>query len=157
MTEEYGLPIGATLPTFSAKDDENHIHELNDLMGENGLILAFVYGTWCATCVEALHALTRYAPQLQKEGINIAAVLIDDITDIHNFKRSSPRPIHFPLLADKEEIIHHAYKADSSKVYMVIDRAYVLRHKFIDFDGTQKPNLPTLMAAIKDITPIKDN
>ncbi|MCU0481083.1 MAG: peroxiredoxin family protein [Anaerolineae bacterium] len=157
MTEEYGLPVGATLPTFSAQDDQNNTHNLDDLMGENGLILAFVYGTWCATCVEALHALTRYAPQLQKEGVNIAAVLIDDTADIHNFRRSSPRPIHFPLLADKDERIHHTYRANSSKVYMVIDREYVLRHKFIDFDGTQKPNLPTLLAAIKDMASVKDN
>jgi len=157
MTQEYGLPIGESLPRFSAKDDENKLHQLDDLMGENGLVLAFVYGTWCATCVEALHALTRYAPQLKKEGVNVAAVLIDDPADLHNFKASSPRPVQFPLLADKDESIHNIYKADSSKVYMVIDRDYVLRHKFIDFDGTRKPNLPTLLGAIKEMNPAKEN
>ncbi len=157
MAEEYGLPIGATLPVFSAHDDENTVHQLNDLMGENGLLLAFVYGTWCATCIQALHALTRYAPQLHKEGVNIAAVLIDDPAELHNFKISSPRPISFPLLADKDESIHNIYKAGSSKVYMVIDRDFVLRHKFIDFDGTQKPNLPTLLAAFKEIIPVTSN
>lgn len=81
----------------------------------------------------------------------MAAVLIDDPRDIHTFKISSPLPIQFPLLADKDETIHNLYRADSSKVYMVIDQNYVLRHKFIDFDGTQKPTLPTLMTAVKDV------
>lgn len=151
MTEEYGLPIGSKLPIFSAQDDEEKTHKLDDLMGENGLVLSFVYGTWCATCVQALHSLARYAPQLKKEGFNMAAVLIDDPRDIHTFKISSPLPIQFPLLADKDEQIHHLFNADSSKVYMVIDQNYVLRHKFIDFDGTQKPTLPTLMTAVKDV------
>lgn len=151
MTEEYGLPVGAKLPIFSAQDDEEATHNLHDLMGKNGLVLSFVYGTWCATCVQALHSLARYAPQLKKEGFNMAAVLIDDPRDIHTFKISSPLPIQFPLLADKDETIHNLYRADSSKVYMVIDQNYVLRHKFIDFDGTQKPTLPTLMTAVRDV------
>lgn len=151
MTEEYGLPVGTKLPVFSAQDDEDATHNLQDLMGENGLVLSFVYGTWCATCVQALHSLARYAPQLKKEGFNMAAVLIDDPRDIHTFKISSPLPIQFPLLADKDEQIHHLFNADSSKVYMVIDQNYVLRHKFIDFDGTQKPTLPALMTAVKDV------
>jgi peroxiredoxin len=157
MTQEYGLPVGATLPTFIAKDDENINHQLTDLMGENGLLLAFVYGTWCATCVQALHSLTRYSHQLRKAGINVAAVLIDEPADINTFKRSSPLPMTFPLLADKDESIHNLYSADSSKVYMIVDRNFVLRHKFIDFDGTQKPTLPTLLAAIQDIMPVTDN
>jgi len=157
MTEEYGLPVGAILPNFSAHNDENIVHQLNSLMGENGLLLAFVYGTWCATCIQALHSLTRYAPQLQKEGVNIAAVLIDEPKELYNFKISSPRPILFPLLADKDESIHNLYQADSAKVYMIVDRNFVLRHKFVDFDGTQKPNLPTLLAAIQDIMPVTDN
>ncbi|PJF30102.1 MAG: hypothetical protein CUN52_05030 [Phototrophicales bacterium] len=151
MTQEYGLPIGMIIPAFTAPDDEEKIHHLHNLMGENGLILSFVYGTWCATCVQALHALARYAPQVKKEGFNMAAVLIDDPRDIHTFKISSPIPIQFPLLADKDEQIHQLYQADSSKVYMVIDQNFVLRHKFIDFDGTQKPTLPMLLAAARDV------
>lgn len=151
MNEEYGLPLGEKLPTFSAYDDEERTHTLQDLMGENGLILSFVYGTWCATCVQTLYSLARYAPQLKKEGFNLAAVLIDEPQDIHTFKISSPLPIQFPLLADKDQHIHQLYKADSSKIFMVVDRHLILRQKFIDFDGSQKPTLPMLMTAVKHI------
>lgn len=154
MTQDYGLPIGAVLPDFSAYDDKNTLHSLQNLMGENGLLLSFVYGTWCATCVQTLHALGRYAPQLQREGIAMAVVLIDEPADIRTFKLSSPVPLNFPVLADKDETIHNLYKADSSKVYMVVDRNFTLHQKFIDFDGTQKPSLSVLLTAFKEIMPV---
>lgn len=96
-------------PTFILRDDTNQTRTLHTLMGEKGLLLVFVYGTYCPTCMETYMKLTKEHGNFQQRGINIAMVALDKWIISHTFKLSMKPQIPFTILSDEDGAIHKAY------------------------------------------------
>ncbi len=146
---EHGPLIGEKIPHFEIPDEEGNIRTFQNLVGEKGLLLVFVYGTWCAPCVQTLYSLGRTSEIYQHEGVNVAVASVDDAQILKNFKATAPTPINFPLLADHDEALHKLYTSAVAKTYLVIDANGILRAKFVNADGRSKPSHQALLEAIQ--------
>lgn len=147
---EHGPLVGNPLPHFETQDEEGKLRTPQNLMGKNGLLLVFVYGTWCAPCVQTIYSVGRTAQAYLNEGVNVAIVAVDDAPTLKNFKLTSPTPINYPLLADPEEELHKLYDSAIAKTYLIVDPEGIVRAKFVNADGKSKPSHQALMGAVEE-------
>lgn len=137
------------IPQFTLQDETGKEHSLPDLMGANGLLLVFVQGTWCPPCVTTLYFLSKHAGEFQKQGVHVAVIAMDDARTLNTFKASASIPLSFPLLADPDNAVREQFGVMMIETYMVIDREYRLRARFLDEDGHSRPGVNALMAAVR--------
>ncbi|MCX5704583.1 MAG: TlpA disulfide reductase family protein [Candidatus Omnitrophica bacterium] len=62
---------------FSLKDIKGRAHNLSDYKNKQAVVLAF-WTTWCPFCRQELKSLNALYPQLQKEGIEVLAINIQE-------------------------------------------------------------------------------
>ena len=143
MQEMIGPAVGDKLPVFELPDDQNNRRTPQNLMGEKGLLLVFVRGTWCAPCLPVFYTLGKQVPQYERDGVRIAVVSEDDPAALNNFKRTAPTPLDYPILADPDDVAHKIYDLGTARAWFLVDRDGVIREKYIDQDGNHmpKPNL----------------
>ena len=67
------LAVGSSLPQFELQLSNQKTTTDGDLSQENGLVLAFLHGTWCPACIQQLTQLNRLAPDLEKHEVGLAA------------------------------------------------------------------------------------
>jgi len=147
MTQSH--TVGHTVPTFQLPDETGQVRQLDDLHGENGLLLVFVRGTWCPQCVQTLYYVGRYANAITELGVNIAVVAIDEAENLNTFKISAPVPINFPLLADPDQTIHILYEIAVKETYFLLDRGNRVQEHFFDPDGHGRPSPRILTDSIR--------
>lgn len=147
---EHGPLVGSQLPHFEVQDEEGKLQTPQSLMGTNGLLLVFVYGTWCAPCVQTFYSLGRTSQAFLNEGVNVAVVSVDDAPTLKNFKLTSSTPLNFPLLADPEEELHKLYDSAVAKTYLIVDPDGIVQAKFVNADGNSKPSHQALLGAIQE-------
>jgi len=110
------VELGWKAIPFTLADPDGKQFSLNDLQGENGLLIAFI----CNHCPYVQAIITRLvsdALTLQKEGINVVAIMSNDYREVpqdrpdimkqfaehHNFS--------FPYLVDEDQSVGKAYGA----------------------------------------------
>ncbi|MBZ0277750.1 MAG: redoxin domain-containing protein [Anaerolineae bacterium] len=141
------LEIGQPAPHFSALNDDNVCVHLPDLLQENGLLLAFIHGTWCSHCVQTLYRMRRSASVFTQAGIGIAVVAVDAPATLRIFRQSAYPAIPFTLLADEDESVHGAYGLAHTSGYIALDQSGVIRAVFPDHDHHSYPgHLPIIQA-----------
>jgi peroxiredoxin len=150
MTTTIGPAVGDHLVDFRLPDDSNALRTPETLAGEKGLLLVFVHGTWCASCVPTFYSLAKYAPVYQRDGVNVAIVTEDAPGTLATFKRSAPMPIDYALLSDSDETAHQDYKVGATRLWLLTDPDGVVRHKHIDPDGNHRLSHNDITAAINE-------
>lgn len=98
-TQEY--TIGATLPDLVVTDSDNMPSTLSKQMGERGLLLYVLRGTWCPFCVSQIHSMRRRYPRYQQLGVETVFIVPEPHANVYSFAISSPTPLPFGLHADE--------------------------------------------------------
>lgn len=146
---EIGPSVGHQIPEFQLQDEEGTIHHARDLRGSSGLLLIFVHGTWCASCVSTFYMLSKHTPIYHRHGINVAVLSADDPPALRNFKISAPKPINYTLLADADQGVHQQYNVGHAGLWLLADSSGVVRAKFVDETAHHPPPHSEILNAIQ--------
>ena len=108
--------FGWKSPDFNLADPDGRMYSRDDLMGEKGLLIAFI----CNHCTYVQAIIGRPvsdAKTLQSEGINVVAIMSNDYTTVpsdnpENMKKfGAHHGLTFPYLVDETQEVGKAYGA----------------------------------------------
>ena len=134
--DDWGPAIGASLPSLNVKDTEGQDKALQDLSGENGLLLMVTRSTyWDGVCKKQLEDVNGRLGEIESMSVGVAAISYDKVEQNQMFHDS--RALGYPLLSDVEY--------QSVKALGIFDRGIPERHfaygvsrpgvLFVDPDG----------------------
>lgn len=144
------------LPDFSLPDGNGMLHAPATLRGPNGLVVAFLHGTWCPYCVRQLVRLARAHQALATLGVGLACILRDPVAAIYAYQVSAEPPLHFPLLADGEPSVarlYGVYDPDHESPYPAVFFAGndgLIRYADVSSDPDCYPNMARLMEVVEE-------
>ncbi len=110
------VQIGWQAAPFSLADPDGKVYRLDDLMGENGLLVAFI----CNHCPYVKAIADRFADDarlLQSEGINVVGINSNDFVYVPadsppNMKKFAEKHgFSFPYLVDEDQSVGRTYDA----------------------------------------------
>lgn len=154
-TAELGPILNSMVEDFSLSDHNNQLYTLEDLMGENGVMLGFIGDIWQPASVRRILWLQRHVQKFAQEGTPIALLVRDEPHTLYGFHSSSPLPVPFPLLADPRGHVHREYRMERHPGLLLIDQNYVLREKWLMPDDRVWPKLPQLIHSIQRLQPTR--
>jgi mycoredoxin-dependent peroxiredoxin len=92
------IPVGATAPEFSLKDQNNQVVRLADFHGRKAVLLVFYPFTFTGTCQGELTEIRDNLPDYQNDTVQVLAVSVDSVY-AHKVW-AVQEGFDFPLLAD---------------------------------------------------------
>lgn len=95
--------IGDILPDVSANDSDGITRQISAHMGERGLLLFVLRGTWCSICLAQMRTVQRNYKHYQELGVQSVFLSPEDETAIFSYQVSLPRPPAYTLYADPEK------------------------------------------------------
>ena len=108
--------FGWQAPDFTLPGTDNRLHKLDSLIGDNGLLIAFICNH-CPYVKAVIDRLVHDAAVLKERGVNTAAIMPNDY---HSYPEDSPENmmtfinqhrIPFPYLLDENQQVAKAYAA----------------------------------------------
>ena len=108
--------VGQQAPAFTLLDPDGNAYSLDGLMGEKGLLVAFI----CNHCPYVQAVIDRFvadAQLLQADGVNVVAVMSNDYRYVSadspaNMKKfGRQHGFTFPYLVDEDQSVGRAYGA----------------------------------------------
>lgn len=106
------LDAAPSIANFTLNNHNNRAHELNLMMGEQGILLGFTGDVWDVSCVRYVLWLQRQAFKLATYGVQSALVAPNRPYELNGFFMSIPREIQFPLLADPRREVYDSLGMD---------------------------------------------
>ncbi len=153
------VAIGWQASPFTLPDAHGVRHAFDELIGENGLLVAFI----CNHCpyVKAIgHRLSEDARILQQEGINVVAINSNDFVAYpadspDNMKTfAALYEFNFPYLVDEEQHVAREYDAVCTPDFFGLDRTGTLQYRGrldnarMDNDANRTPELVNAMREV---------
>lgn len=151
QTLEFGPQVGSFAPAFAAVDHAQQPRHLHQMMGEKGLLLAFVGSIWRASNVRRIVWLQRHARAFIAVGFNVALIATDKPYTLNGFYVSSPFPPQFPFLADVNSDVHRRFNMTHMAGLVLLNRAQVICEKWLVPDESVWPALRDLLAALETV------
>lgn len=151
MMNEIDPRIGSQAMDFTLLNDQEQPASLHDMVSEKGLLLTFIHGTWCVSCVQTLYRLRQYEKIYAQEGFFTAVVAIDSPSALNVFRLSAHPPLNIPLLSDENETVHHAYELHHVGAYLVLDHNLVICERFLDSNHQGWPGHFRILEAMRKI------
>ncbi|QMU64988.1 MAG: thioredoxin-dependent thiol peroxidase [Flavobacteriaceae bacterium] len=109
------LQIGDAAPNFEAKDSEGNTIKLSDYTGKKLVIFFYPKADTPGCTAEACNLKDNYHTFLAK-GYDVLGVSADTARKQHNFIKKYELP--FPLLADEDKAVIHAFDVWGPKKFM---------------------------------------
>lgn len=119
---------------FTLSDPDGLAHSLTELIGKNGLLIAFI----CNHCPYVKAIVDRFvadARVLQGEGINVVAIMPNDYQRVSadspaNMKRfATQHGFSFPYLIDEDQSVARAYDAVCTPDFFGFDANGTLQYR----------------------------
>jgi peroxiredoxin len=151
QTMEMGPHLQTIAPNFKLLNHENEEIILNQLIGDQGLLLGFTGDIWEPASVRRILWLQRHYMQFCKKGVQSALLICDEPHMLRGFSMSSVIPLEFPLLADTDYKVHHQYCMTRYAGLILIDAGGVMRDKWIVPDERVWPRPADLLKAIDSL------
>lgn len=132
-----GTPVcdfGWQAPSFDLSDANGTPYRFNDLMGRNGLLIAFICNH-CPYVHAIIDRLVADAETLRESGINVAAIMSNDYA---NYPDDSParmlefaakHQMNFPYLVDETQDVARAYNAICTPDFFGLDTTGGLQYR----------------------------
>ncbi|GGX71285.1 alkyl hydroperoxide reductase [Tateyamaria omphalii] len=140
--EPIGPEVGALAPNNDLKDDTGSALKLFDLMGDNGVAVAFVRSLgWCPFCKKQIRLLNEVRDDLEGLGWNVVSLTYDAPEVLQAFRKKTG--VHLDLLSDEGSAAIDAYDLRNKGVKpggksVGVPHAAVV---FVGKDGTVKEML----------------
>lgn len=170
------LGLGETFPDFLLPDAEGQLVERADLLAQGPAVVTFFRGDWCPYCRIALDALEAALPQIEAAGARLAAVTPETGGRALDAKRR--HRAHYRVLADVDHGLAMAcgiaFRAPAAyralllrggidlaerqgnaawflpvPASFVLDRAGVVRWRFVELDFTRRAEPDEVLAALR--------
>ena len=154
--------FGLKAPDFNLADPNGKQHSLSDVMGEKGLLVAFICNH-CPYVQAIIDRLVIDAKTLQAEGIGVVAIMSNDYTYVpsddpeHMKKFAEQHGMTFPYLVDETQDIGKAYGAVCTPDFFGYNAAGELQYrgqlddvKMNDDAGNRTPELLNAMRQIAE-------
>jgi len=159
LVDTPAVALGWQASPFSLPDADGKLYSLEELQGENGLLIAFI----CNHCpyVKAIgNRLAADAQQLNKDGINVVAI---NSNDFKAYPADSPPKMKefsaqygltFPYLVDEDQSVARAYDAVCTPDFFGFNRSGELQYRGrlddarMDNDTIRVPELVNAMRQI---------
>ncbi|MEM7517359.1 MAG: thioredoxin family protein, partial [Planctomycetota bacterium] len=128
------VELGWKAPHFTLPDPDQNPHSMSDLMGENGLLVAFI----CNHCPYVQAIADRFiedAKTLQSEGIGVVAVMSNDYRHLQvdsppNMKRfADAHGFSFPYLVDEDQSVGQSFGAVCTPDFFGLNSAGELQYR----------------------------
>lgn len=116
------VSVGAPAPSFTGTDRQGNTLSLGQFRG-NVVYLNF-WASWCAACLKKMDFFNDYAPELQKNGIEIINVSIDENPETWKQALAEGQFKGYHLLAasDPNRNIALAYGVEAIPQYFILNR-----------------------------------
>ncbi|MBL82130.1 MAG: thioredoxin family protein [Rhodospirillaceae bacterium] len=148
--------FGWQAPNFTLHDTNNQLHQLDSLVGLNGLLIAFICNH-CPYVKAIIDRLVSDATALQQHGINTVAIMPNDY---HSYPEDSPENmvafitrhhIPFPYLIDETQQVAKVYGAVCTPDFFGLNAEGKLHYRGRLDDikiGTSNKRQPELLEAM---------
>ena len=103
VNEVKGLPVGAKVKMFTAKDQQNKNYQLSKELKKGPVVLLFYRGQWCPVCNRHLSQLQDSLQQILSKGATVIAVSPEKQPLLE--KMATKTKATFKLLYDKDYAI----------------------------------------------------
>ncbi len=126
--------FGWKAPAFSLPATDGRYYKLEDLMGENGLLVMFICNH-CPYVKSVIDRIVRDANELKEMGINIVAICANDANDYpeDSFENmgqfAKDNGFTFPYLHDEDQAIAKAYNAVCTPDFFGFDKNFGLQYR----------------------------
>lgn len=169
--------IGAPMTPFVLPDENGHLTSLSELLEMGNLVIAFHRGHWCPYCRIEARALARIEPEVLESGGRI--VIITPETQEYTRKLKADAGGRFPILTDIDSgyalDLDLAIRINDEKrsamtsagwdiaafhnndnwilpipATFVLDRAGIVRGRFVDPDYRKRMEIDDMLAALRD-------
>ncbi len=137
------LKPGDKAPNFKAVDHEGNTHQLADYKGKK-LVLFFYPAADTPSCTNEACNLRDHYAELRKKGYELLGVSAD--TGKKQAKFADKYNLPFPLLADEDKSVIHAFGVWGPKKFMGREYDGIHRTTFV-IDG--KGNIQDVIAKVK--------
>lgn len=134
------LQEGDQAPNFSAKDQDGNTHQLTDYKGKKLVVFFYPKASTPGCTTEACN-LRDHWETFQKEGYEILGVSADTPKKQQNFKNKHELP--YPLLADEEKEVIHAFGVWGPKKFMGKEYEGIHRTTFVIDENGKIENVIT--------------
>jgi len=103
-----GLGVGATVPAFSATDEQGTLHAWESLHSGQAKLVVFYRGGWCPFCAHQLHELMQAEETFAEHGFSLMAISVDTMSEVARVNQAFSFP--FPVLSDSTLDAHQAFE-----------------------------------------------
>lgn len=159
--EDLGPDVGTTIPhDLKLNDADSAKRSLEDLTGENGLVLLFNRSLdWCPFCQAQVMEINKTDGEIEARGYEIAVVTYDSVNTLSQF--AERRGINITLLSDPDSaaidafgLRNEGYK-DNPKAYgaphpaiFIVSPAGEIRAKLYEENYKDRPPASAVLDAI---------
>ena len=162
--EDLGPAVGTTAPDIGTRLDQlGKPHQLQDLMGRNGLVLFFFRSAdWCPYCQAQLIDINGGAAEIEKRGYRVVGLSYDSPEILETF--TAKRHLTYTLLSDpKSEIIDRYNLRDpqypqGSRAYgvprpiiFVLDPHAVIKAKLYEESFKNRPPVSAVISKLDEL------
>src|SRR4051812_45365614 len=96
---------GQPLPDFRLSSTDNRVVTLSDVERKQGVVLAFIHGTWCPYCTRQLLRLKNYAAEIYRADVGLVCITHDSTESMAAYYQSLQPSLGYTLLMDTEPSI----------------------------------------------------
>jgi peroxiredoxin len=149
-----GYDIGDTVADIRISDPEGRLQPLSAQIGERGLLVFVLRGTWCAICVEQMNTIQRNYHRFVGQGVTTVFQTPEAEGPVHTYKISQPTPLQYglhpdPNLSALEQFIQRDSIGLLPAVYLLNrDLRVVWRH--LGEHSEDRPSNTRLLEAIQN-------
>lgn len=159
MLNQPKYEVGDILPDIVVTDADSQPTTLSQEMGEKGLLLFALRGTWCSFCVGQIHTMQKRYPVYSQLRVNSVFIVPEAQTKVWSFAISSPKPLPFGLHADESQAITNDLTltpptpSERPLGIYLLNRERKIVWRYVGFEADEYASQVALVSAINTYLP----
>jgi peroxiredoxin len=160
MPDPDTIQVGAHVADFTLRDATGKERALSSLAGENGIVLGFLHGTYCAACLQQLTRANRYSAPLDAHKVGFVWILNDSPENIFAFSVGAYPPPRFQMVPDSTPSVSHHFGLYAETPHgggpqpsiVYLDPDLTVRYLFVPEDPHTALNLDALLDVVREVS-----
>jgi len=149
--------LGQVVPDVKVTDTEGHLKPLSQQMGQKGLLIFVLRGTWCAFCVDQINTVQRNHHRYAEQGVESVFITPETADSVWSFRISQARPLKFGIHPDTKRETLELFISQTEigilpATYLLDTRLRVV-WRYIGKDEEDRPNHPAILEAVRAFLP----
>jgi peroxiredoxin len=137
------------VPDISLNDANGKSIRLRELAGDDGMVVGFLHGTYCPSCVQQLNRANRYAEVLRQHHVNLAWILADKPDNIATWQLAALPAPEYNILPDRTPSIKRDLGLDEDENHPTPSVLYLDAEGHMRYvEATENPHAPFNLEAL---------